>query len=45
MTGDVANAFLGFDALGLGDVNADGEIDFLITGVSVAHVIAGNPAP
>jgi len=45
MTGNVANSFLGFDALGLGDVNADGEIDFLLTGVSVAHVIAGNPAP
>ncbi|HXV75331.1 MAG TPA: integrin alpha [Candidatus Polarisedimenticolaceae bacterium] len=45
MTGTVAGAQLGFDALGLGDVNADGRIDFMLTGVGVAHVIAGNPVP
>lgn len=42
MTGTVPGAQLGFDALPVGDVNADGKIDFLITGIDVAHVVAGN---
>ena len=42
MTGSVPFARLGFDALPLGDVNADGKVDFLITGFDVAHVVAGN---
>ena len=45
MTGNVAGAQLGFDAIGLGDVNGDGLIDFMLTGVDVAHVIAGNATP
>lgn len=51
MTGTVANEQMGFDALAVGDVNGDGLIDFLITGVNTqtgtgrGHVIAGNPAP
>jgi len=44
MTGTVAGVQLGFDAIGLGDVNGDGLVDFMLTGVGVAHVIAGNPA-
>jgi hypothetical protein len=43
MTGTVAFERLGFDALAVGDVNADGRIDFLITGVTTAHLILGNP--
>lgn len=41
LTGTVAGAQLGFDALGLGDVDHDHATDFLITGVDVAHVVAG----
>jgi hypothetical protein len=40
-TGTVANAQLGFDAIAIGDVNRDRSADFLITGVDVAHVVAG----
>jgi hypothetical protein len=43
MTGDMAGEQLGFDALAVGDVNGDGRIDFLITGVRTAHLILGNP--
>ena len=43
MTGDMAGEQLGFDALAVGDVNDDGRIDFLITGVRTAHLILGNP--
>ncbi len=43
MTGTVPGELLGFDALAVGDVNADGRIDFLITGVRTAHLILGNP--
>jgi len=42
MTGTQPFAFLGVDALGLGDVNFDGIPDFLLTGFEVIHVIAGN---
>jgi hypothetical protein len=41
LTGTVAGAQLGFDALALGDVSRDRRTDFLITGVDVAHVVAG----
>jgi hypothetical protein len=41
LTGTVAGAQLGFDALGLGDVDRDRRTDFLITGLGVAHVVAG----
>jgi hypothetical protein len=40
-TGTVAGAQLGFDALAIGDVNCDRATDFLITGLEVAHVVAG----
>jgi FG-GAP repeat protein/VCBS repeat protein len=43
MTGTVAGERLGFDALAVGDVNGDGLIDFLITGVTTAHLILGHP--
>ena len=42
MTGTVAGAESGFDALPLGDVNGDGKTDFLLTGIDVAWVIAGD---
>jgi hypothetical protein len=42
MTGTTAGQQLGIDALPIGDVNADGKTDFLITGAGVAHVVAGN---
>jgi len=41
LTGTVAGAQLGFDALAIGDVDRDHRTDFLITGVEVAHVVAG----
>jgi hypothetical protein len=41
LTGTVAGHQLGFDALGIGDVDRDRRTDFLITGVDVAHVVAG----
>ena len=41
MTGTVAGDQLGFDALAVGDVDHDHATDFLITGVDVAHVVAG----
>lgn len=40
-TGTVENDRLGFDALPLGDINGDGIGDYLLTGVDVAHVVAG----
>jgi hypothetical protein len=42
LTGTVAGAQLGFDAVGLGDVNRDRATDLLVTGVDVVHVVAGN---
>jgi FG-GAP repeat len=41
-TGTVPDLELGFDALPLGDVNGDGRIDFLLTGIDVAYVVAGD---
>lgn len=43
-TGTVENDRLGFDAVPLGDVNDDGIGDYLLTGVDVAHVVAGTDA-
>ena len=43
LTGTEAGAQLGFDALGLGDVDGDRHPELLITGVDVAHVVAGRP--
>ena len=42
ITGTVEGAELGFDTLPLGDVNGDGKTDFLLTGIAVAYVIAGD---
>jgi hypothetical protein len=42
-TGTTPSAQLGFDAVALGDVNADGSGDYLITGRDVAYVVAGTP--
>jgi FG-GAP repeat protein len=42
MTGTVPHLELGFDALPLGDVNGDGRTDFLLTGIDVAYVVAGD---
>jgi hypothetical protein len=50
-THNVPGAGFGFDANGLGDVNGDGEYDYLITAANalgaqgVAYVIAGEIAP
>jgi hypothetical protein len=41
ITGAVAGASLGFDALIVGDLDRDGHRDILITGVGVAYVVAG----
>lgn len=43
-TGTVESHRLGFDAVPLGDVNGDGIDDYLLTGVDVAHVVAGTDA-
>jgi hypothetical protein len=40
-TGTIENHQLGFDAVPLGDVNGDGFGDYLLTGVDIAHVVAG----
>lgn len=41
LTGAVANEFLGFDALSVGDVNSDGKTDLMLSGRGVLHIIAG----
>ncbi|MDA1266445.1 MAG: FG-GAP-like repeat-containing protein [Planctomycetota bacterium] len=49
-TGEVAQANLGFDAAGMGDVDGDGHPDFLLTAASqsgntgVVHLVHGGPA-
>lgn len=42
MTGTLADRELGFDVVPLGDVNRDGRTDFLLTGIDVAYVVAGD---
>lgn len=42
MTGTVAGHRLGFDVIAVGDVSGDGRIDFLITGVGIAHLVLGS---
>jgi FG-GAP repeat protein/VCBS repeat protein len=43
ITGAVPGAFLGVDAIGLGDVNGDGLPDYLVTTFSQAYVVPGTP--
>lgn len=43
MTGTVADVSLGVDALAVGDLNGDGLTDYMLTGIGVAHVVAGTP--
>jgi hypothetical protein len=47
ITGNVAGANLGFDAVGVGDVNDDGRIDFLLSAASAnrVYVVAGDMDP
>ena len=45
ITGTVAGANLGVDALGIGDVNADGLPDFILTTFNNVYVVAGTPLP
>ncbi len=46
MTGTVSGAQLGFDALPAGDIDEDGLLDLMLTGVGVVHVIRGtDPSP
>ena len=42
MTGTLDGRELGFDVVPLGDVNGDGRTDFLLTGIDIAYVVAGN---
>jgi hypothetical protein len=41
-TGTEAGREVGFDVVPLGDVNGDGRTDFLLTGIDVAYVVAGD---
>jgi hypothetical protein len=43
ITGAVAGASVGVDAIGLGDVNGDGMTDLLLTTFNNAYVVAGTP--
>lgn len=42
-TSRVENGQVGFDVVRLGDVTGDARTDFLLTGLDVAFVVAGNP--
>lgn len=42
-TSTVEDARVGFDVVRLGDANADGWTDFLLTGQGVAYVVSGAP--
>lgn len=42
MTGKTAWEYIGVDALSVGDVNADGKTDYMLTGWGTLHVILGN---
>ncbi len=44
-TSDIPGTLLGFDAVALGDVDGDGLVDYLLTGVDVAYVVAGTELP
>jgi len=41
ITGTISGQFLGVDALGVGDVNSDGLIDYLLTGNGIIYLISG----
>ena len=45
ITGAVANASLGVDAVGMGDVNGDGLPDYLLTTTNAAYIVAGTALP
>jgi hypothetical protein len=45
ITGAVANASLGVDAVGMGDVNGDGLQDYLLTTNNAAYIVAGTALP
>lgn len=45
MTGSMETEQLGTDVLPVGDVNADGLVDFLVTGRRTAHLVLGIPLP
>jgi hypothetical protein len=45
MTGTVAGALLGVDAISVGDINDDGLADYGVTGDGVVHIVAGTPLP
>jgi len=45
ITGSVANASLGVDAVGMGDVNGDGLPDYLLTTTNAAYIVAGTALP
>ncbi|MEM9383863.1 MAG: hypothetical protein AAGA68_02300 [Pseudomonadota bacterium] len=46
MTGSVSGDQLGFDALPVGDLDADGFAELMLTGVGVVHVVRGtDPSP
>lgn len=42
ITSTTASEFLGVDALGVGDLNGDGLVDYLLTGFGSDYIIAGS---